>query len=140
VFRVFGILIVVLALVIAIVPQFTDCQSQGRMITLENGKTIPMKCHWTSQAALGMGIVLLAVGALLAFSRRKETRLALSVLGMLLGAIVILLPTWLIGVCANPDMLCKSIEQPTLILSGSLVIVISLAGLVFSLRQQEQAV
>ena len=36
-----------LALVIGIVPFLTDCQSQGRALTLQTGRTIPMKCHWT---------------------------------------------------------------------------------------------
>ena len=46
--------ILVLAIVIGVVPQFTDCQSQGRALALTNGKTVPMKCHWTAQAALAI--------------------------------------------------------------------------------------
>ena len=42
---VFGVALVVLALATAIFPQFTDCESQGKMITLANGKTVSMKCH-----------------------------------------------------------------------------------------------
>jgi hypothetical protein len=138
-FRILGVLIVVLALAIGIVPQFTDCQSQGRVLTLANGSTIPMKCHWTGVAVLGAAIPLVAVGGFLAFSRRKETRRVLSLLGVLLGVIVILLPTRLIGVCANAAMLCNSIMRPTLVLSGILVIAISLVALVISERRPEQA-
>jgi hypothetical protein len=92
-FKVLAALIVVLALVIGIVPLFTDCQSQGRAIALANGSTVPMKCHWTGQAALGMAIPLVGLGSVTAFSWRKETRRVLSVLGILLGAVVILLLT-----------------------------------------------
>jgi len=37
--------ILVLAIVIGVVPQFTDCQSQGRAIALANGKTVPIMSH-----------------------------------------------------------------------------------------------
>jgi hypothetical protein len=137
-FKILAALIVVLALVIGIVPQFTDCQSQGRAITLANGSTIPMKCHWTGQAALGMAIPLLGVGSVTAFTKRKESRRIIAVLGALVGAVVILLPTRLIGVCANPDMLCNSVMKPTLIFSGILVIGLSVVALVISERQPEQ--
>ena len=42
--------------------------------------------------------------------------LSLSILGLAFGAFLILLPTALIGVCANPDMICNSVMKPTLIL------------------------
>jgi hypothetical protein len=45
-----GIALVVIALGIAIIPQFTTCESQGKIITLANGNTIPMKCTWTARA------------------------------------------------------------------------------------------
>jgi len=130
--------ILVLAIVIGVVPQFTDCQSQGRAIALANGKTVPMKCHWTAQAALAMTLPLLGLGTVTAVSRRKESRRIISALGVLLGAVVILLPTYLIGVCASADMLCNSIMKPTLILAGTLIIAISLVTWFISERQPEQ--
>ena len=58
-------LIVVLAIGIGVLPQFTDCLSQGRMLTLEIGRQIPMKCHWTAQAEIALAVPLLAVGAMM---------------------------------------------------------------------------
>ena len=130
-------LIVVLALVIGLVPQFTDCQSQGRALTLQNGKTVPMKCHWTAIAEIGMAVPLLGVGTVTALSKRKESRRILAGFGALLGVFVILLPTALIGVCASADMLCNSVMKPTLILGGILVIGLSLFNLVLSERTPE---
>ena len=37
--KIIGAVLIVLSLVVAIAPLFTDCQSQGRAIVLENGKT-----------------------------------------------------------------------------------------------------
>ena len=129
--------IVILALVIGIVPQFTDCQSQGRALVLQNGKTVAMKCHWTAQSEIAMAVPLLGLGVVMGVSKRKESRRIIAGLGMLLGVFAILLPTVLVGVCASADMLCNSVMKPTLILSGILVIAISVGTLIMSERQAE---
>ena len=131
--------IIILALVIAIVPLFTDCESQGKSIVLASGKTIPMKCHWTGRAALAMAFPLAAVGLLMVFSRQKETRRALSIVAAVSGVVVILLPTYLIGVCANPDMTCNMIERGALILAGVLTVAAGLAGLFLARRSDQPA-
>ena len=136
--KIAAIAIVILALVIGIVPQLTDCQSQGRALALQNGKTVPMKCHWTAIAEIALAVPLAGVGAVTAVSKRKESRRILAGLGIVLGIFVILLPAALIGVCASADMLCNSVMKPTLILSGILIIAISLAVLIKSERQPEQ--
>lgn len=127
----------ILALLISLVPQVTDCESQGRALTLADGRQIAMKCHWTARAELGVGFAVFALGALLFFSRSRETRMTLSILGMVLGAFVILLPTALVGVCMSPEMLCNSLMKPALILTGSLVVAISLAvGILTGVRRE----
>ena len=131
-------LLIVLALVVGVVPAFTDCQSQGRALALANGNTVPMKCHWTGLAELSLAVPLGLVGGATAFGRRKETRRMLAILGMVLGALVISVPTLLIGVCGNADMLCNSIMRPTLILAGGLVMAISLIFGLLNERQQEE--
>ena len=137
-FKIAAAIIVVLALVIGILPQFTDCQSQGKALVLQNGKTVPMKCHWTAIAEIAMAVPLFGLGAVMSVSKRKESRRILAGLGIVLGIFVILLPTALIGVCASAEMLCNSVMKPTLILSGILIIAISLAVLIKSERQPEQ--
>lgn len=136
--KVAAVLIVILALVIGIVPQFTDCQSQGRALQLTTGKTVAMKCHWTATAELALAIPVAAVGLLLGFSRRKESMRNLSILGIVLGAITILVPTALIGVCASADMLCNSVMRPVLVLMGTLLVAISVVTLIGSNRITEQ--
>jgi len=137
-FKIAAAIIVVLALVIGILPQFTDCQSQGRALALQNGKTVPMKCHWTAIAEIGMAVPLVGVGTVMGVSKRKESCRIIAGLGALLGIFVILFPTRLIGVCASADMLCNSVMKPTLILSGIVIIAISIATLIISERQPEQ--
>ena len=131
--------LIILAVLIAILPIFTDCQAAGQMMTLANGKQVPMKCHWTGRAELGLGLPLLTVGLTMLFSRRRESLRNLGLVGISLGIVTILLPTVLIGVCAMPDMHCHSIMEPALILMGVLVVGISLAVAVLNWREEQEA-
>lgn len=137
--KITAVLMVTLALLIGVVPQFTDCQSQGRQLTLDNGRNIPMKCHWTGQAELALAVPLFLTGSLLGLNKRKETLRNLSIVSGVLGIFVIALPTTLIGVCANPDMICNSIMRPTLILLGSLIVAMSVYGVYKSYRMPEES-
>jgi hypothetical protein len=132
-------LMILLALATGILPLFTDCQSQGRALTLADGRSIPMKCHWTGIAEIALAVPLLVTGLLMASSKRRETLRTLAVLGGVLGVFVILLPTVLIGVCANGDMICNSIMRPALILGGGLIVALSLVGLVRSWGSKGEA-
>ncbi len=121
-----GILMIALALVIAIVPLFTDCLANGRTLATADGRFVPMKCHWTAIAEIGLAIPLALIGVFNFTSKRKETLRSLNMISLTLGTLVILFPTVLIGVCANAMMPCNMIEKPTLILSGILVMAASL--------------
>ena len=138
--KILGIGMIVLALVVGIVPLFTDCQSQGRALTLENGKTVPMKCHWTGRAELVAAFPLAGMGLVTTLSRKKETGRAMGVMGLMLGALAILVPTNLVGVCSTASMLCHSVMQPTLIGAGALVIVLSGIVLVRSFGKDEPGI
>jgi len=133
-----GGLTIVLALVIAIVPLFSDCLSQGRSLKTESGMSVPMKCHWTALAEVGMGIPLALAGVLHFTSKRKETFTSLGILGVTLGALTVAFPTVLIGVCSNPDMMCNLVERPVLIFAGTLVIAASLVNLYRTRQMAEQ--
>ena len=129
-----GLVILGLALVIGILPMVTECST---VMKLANGMTTPMKCHWTAIAELGMSIPLAALGGLLFFGKRKETRQSLSILGAVLGVFVVLFPTTLIGVCASNMMACRNLMLPALVISGGLVIAACVALFISSFRMVE---
>jgi hypothetical protein len=137
--RIPAVAIAILAILIGVVPSFFNCQYDGKTLVLANGREVPMKCYWTARAALVVAVPLLAVGFLMAFSRRAETLRALGILGAILGAMAILLPTLLIGVCQHAGASCSLVMKPTLILAGILVIVVSLVSAVVSARRAGQA-
>jgi hypothetical protein len=129
-----GIVIIVLALVIGIVPLFTECQVGMK---LANGMTAPMKCHWTAIVEMILAAPLAGLGGFLFFGKRKETRQALSVVGAILGIFLVLVPTELIGVCANKMMLCNMVMKPALMISGILVVAACAAVFASSFRMTE---
>jgi hypothetical protein len=136
--KVLAVALVVMAILTAVIPAFGDCESQGKMITLANGKQISMKCHWSGRAEIALAVPLLGVGAMMGFSKRKETRRVLSLSGILLGAFIMLVPTVLIGTCSGPDMTCNVILKPATLLLGGLVIAGGLGGLVISERSKDE--
>jgi hypothetical protein len=132
-----GGIFIVLALLMAIIPQFSSCQSQGSSIALPNGTTVPMKCYWTGQAELVLAVILLVIGILLIISRKVETQKYLSIVGILLGILAILMPTFIIGVCAMPTHICNTIMKTSLLILGPLVILDGLAGLILAIKSNE---
>jgi hypothetical protein len=133
--RILAIILVVLALVVIIVPQFTNCSADGKMLTLENGKQVAMKCAWTARAEYTSGIPLLVIGILMTVWPRKETTRSLSIVAIVLGILTLLLPTALIGVCMSAAMNCNAILKPTMIVAGIVTILVSLAILVLGERK-----
>ena len=133
----FGIAIIALALAIAVVPAFTDCQSQGKSLTTSTGKTVPMKCHWTGIAEIGVAVPLLTVGAMMTANRRKNNIMTMGILGIVLGGMAIAFPNGLIGVCATPTMICHTVMKPALTVLGSLAIVGSLGAMVLSRKMKD---
>src|SRR5512136_2171118 len=125
-----AVLLIGLAVLIAVVPPLTECAREGKALATADGRQVPMKCHWTAVASIAIAIPLFVTGALQWFNKRKESQRALSIVGAVMGAIVILLPTALIGVCAHPDATCNLIMRPALMFMGTLVVGINLFDLI----------
>ncbi len=133
-FKVFGLILVALAIAIAVVPHYTDCQSQGLQITMANGMTTPMKCHWTGVAELATAIPLAAVGVMMVISRRKDTLTYLSIMGIVIAFVMVALPNGFIGVCASLTHTCVTLMKPVLTGLGSAAALVSVVALICALR------
>jgi len=137
--KIVAIVLIVSGLVIIFVPSFYTCQAHGKAIQLPGGGSIPMKCLWTARAEIGMGVLLLAVGVFLFISRTLESRRFLSVLVLIFGIFVLLLPTTLIGVCINPDMPCVVIMRPTLLLIGIVTVALGIVATALNFTRKSKS-
>lgn len=137
-FKVLGVALIILAIASAVVPMFTDCESQGLEITLANGKTVPMKCHWSGVAELATAIPLAAIGVMMVVAKRKETLTYLSIFGIVVAGVMVAIPNWIIGVCATPTHTCVTIMRPLLTVFSSLAVAASIVGLIVSQRTKEE--
>lgn len=137
--KIIAIVLIVAGLVLIFVPSYYTCAAHGKAIELPSGKSIPMKCLWTARAEIGLGVLLLAVGAFLFISRKLESRRFLSILALILGIFIILFPTALIGVCINPDMSCVVVMKPTLLLIGIVTGALGIVATAWSFISKSQS-
>jgi hypothetical protein len=127
--KVLAIAIMAMALVIAIAPQYTNCEATGDMGSGASATMPKMKCLWSARAEIPIGVGLFAAGGLLLFSRRRETRMALGGLTAVLGLMAILVPVSLIGTCLSDAAVCNSTMSPIIYVAGGVTIALGLAAL-----------
>ncbi len=120
-----GSILVVAAITIAAVALAFNCQADGKSLVLANGRQVPMKCYYTAMAEVATAASLLILGGLLFLSKRRETARNLGIMGLALGGVVMLLPTYLIGVCADHAASCNMILRPTMLLAGVIILAVS---------------
>ena len=130
--RLTGNVIAVLGLLTALIPTviFKVCEAM-------DGKF--MKCHWTSQTEVAVGIATLVLGVLIVLSKEKAAGAAYAVASAINGVLVILIPTVVIGVCGSADMPCHSGTKPALIIAGALIIVTALINAVSYIVSKKKA-
>ncbi|MFO7696145.1 MAG: DUF4418 family protein [Anaerolineae bacterium] len=138
--KILGTVMIVLALVLAIAPIFTDCESQGGTLTTAQGKTVSMKCHWTGIAEVGAAVPLALAGVFAISGRRKESLRFAAIIGLAAAVVSLLLPTVLIGTCGNETMICNLAMKPILLAAGILAAVASVILFVSARDSESPAV
>lgn len=104
---IFGVIVIVLSTVIAILPHhiFEVCD-------------LPMKCHWTGRVVTMLAVFTGIGGFLMAIVSNKAVRLGVSVMTALAGLMMVAVPTVVIGVCGSKTMVCYTATKPAVILLG----------------------
>jgi uncharacterized membrane protein YeiB len=143
--KVLAVFIILVALVITIAPQYTNCEADkddaAMSVSGTGASASPsaspaaapyrmMKCYWTAHAEIVAGVPLIAIGILLFFARRKETTRALGILTAILGVLTILLTTSIIGTCLNDQMICNTQMKPILFICGGITVALGIAVVV----------
>ncbi|HWQ41246.1 MAG TPA: DUF4418 family protein [Desulfosporosinus sp.] len=132
-----GMVIAALGLLIALIPVciFPTCT---KLIETAAGGTVPMKCFWSGRAEIGIGLLILCGGVLIALSRSPFTRIGISLMTALTGILGILVPTLLIGGCEMDMMPCRMTTFPSLTILGGLTVAASLLNALYLWRQNKK--
>ena len=122
---------IITGLLIAFGPQsiFHVCRSDGDMV---------MRCFYTAQAELGVGLLITVLGILFFFEKKRVAQITTAVGIAFSSVIAFLIPNFLIGVCGSAHMHCKAVTQPALTLISIITFVIS-AGVAVAFSRENNA-
>lgn len=132
-----GGMVVFLGLFLAVVTQFVlpPCSA---WIETASGMHIPMKCHWSAQMAMSLGLLIAFEGILLCMMKSVFARLGISLVIMVTAILAVAVPTVLIGVCAGGTMPCRVGMLPAILVICVLLFLVGL-GNVFYLRSHKES-
>jgi len=124
--NVYGALLVLLGIIIILTPWiiFPVCEMEGSYVVTSTGMKLPMTCGWSARAESGIGALIVVAGALLIARSTRETRQAVGIFTIAMGALVILFPTFLIGMCKVATHPCRMTTLPALEILGVIVIIV----------------
>lgn len=94
-----------------------------------------MKCFWTARAEIGIGSLVIAIGALVLFSRSLFVRMGLSMALACTAVLAAAIPTILIGVCGNEMMRCNMGAKPALILLAIVLVIAAISNVLYLNKQ-----
>ena len=125
--------VILLGLLIALGPQFLFkvCGPMGGEYS---------HCHWSAQAEIGLGFLVVALGGCMFVFTDLKTHLGLLIGIFLAGIIALAVPNFLIGGCSNMTMKCHRVAFPALTAESIVLIVFSAIMItVIAMRKQSNA-
>jgi hypothetical protein len=140
---IFGAIVIVLGLLIALGPQFLFKVCGQTMASAAGGemadccvapeesgccapavKSLPV-CHWSARAEIGMGLLIAALGACMIVFTDPKTHLGL-IIGVFMASLIALaIPHALIGGCGSMAMACRRIAFPALTVESVILLIFS---------------
>jgi hypothetical protein len=113
-----GATVIVLGLLIALGPQFL-------FKVCGHGEGGFPHCHWSAQAEIGVGLLIVALGACMIVFPDPKTHLGL-IIGVLMASIIAFaIPNFLIGGCGSLAMKCRKVAFPALTAESIVLLVFS---------------
>ena len=122
-----AIVLIILGVLLAVAPwTFAPvCEVGGMYAQLASGKTLPMPCGWTARAEIGLGVLLVVAGILLAIAKSNETKRIIGIIGAVIGVLAILFPTYITKMCVVAEHPCNLVTKPVLVLLGLAALIVS---------------
>lgn len=133
-----AILIMILGLLIITVPTYIlpVCSPTGVTALSADGHSHSagikfMKCHWTGQAEIGVGILIVVLGLFMLLTKLAAVRLGISIALSCIALLAAAIPTILIGVCPSEMMQCHMGTLPALLLLSGVLFIITVINAIF---------
>ena len=105
------------------------------MVETAAGKQIPMRCHYTSQALVFLGIILLVNALVYAVRKEAVTSGVIAAIASIL-AILSLSSTLGMGVCMNPEMACN-LTAPIVKVVGAIGVLIGIVSIYLGIKSSK---
>lgn len=105
------------------------------MVETAAGKQIPMRCHYTSQALVFLGIILLVNALVYAVRKEAVTSGVIADIASIL-AILSLSSTLGMGVCMNPEMACN-LTAPIVKVVGAIGVLIGIVSIYLGIKSSK---
>lgn len=97
----------------------------------------PMKCWWSTQAILGIGILFIMVGICYILIKSKDINIGISLISIFISIYSICIPKFLIGGCKKSTMPCLAVEFPSIYLICGILIIISIINIIYLRKRIE---
>ena len=136
-----GIIVIILGLLICLGPQFLFKVCELSMTAdgyLEDCCVEPAEdnccglvissypiCHWTARAEIGIGLLIVALGACMVVFTDPKTHLGLIIGVFMASLIAFAIPNFLIGGCGSLAMQCHQVAFPALTAESMVLLVFS---------------
>ena len=112
------IVVIILGLLIALGPQFL-------FKVCDHGEGGYPHCHWSAQAEIGIGLLIVTLGICMIVFTDPRTLLGLAIGTFFASIIALSVPNFLIGGCGSFAMRCRRIAFPALTAEGIFLLVFS---------------
>jgi peptidoglycan/LPS O-acetylase OafA/YrhL len=128
---IFATAIIIFGLLIALGPKFL-------FKVCGHGEDGFPHCHWAAQAEVGMGFLIVALGACMIVFDDPKTHFGLAIGTFLASIIALAVPNFLIGGCGSLAMKCHRIAFPALTAESVVLLVFSAIMVTFIVMQKPQ--
>jgi hypothetical protein len=113
-----GVIVILFGLLIALGPQFL-------FKVCGHGEDSMPHCHWSAQGEIGMGLLIVALGACMLVFTDPKTHLGL-IIGVFMASLIALaIPNFLIGGCGMMSMKCRKVAFPALTVESIVLLLFS---------------
>jgi hypothetical protein len=125
-----GLAFIIYALALTVGPKFSypGCPTDGMV----------MNCHKSLAVIFWVGVIIGIIGLALILIKNREILLGGHIAGIIASAVVVLIPTVIIGICQMETMPCKVVTFPIIYLITLVFFIINSVGIVLELRSKKR--